>query len=78
MKLKKEKCPFWLPQVEFLGHVISEEGLRPSASKVKVIKEAPESSSPSEFKSFIHLALSIIIPQCSNYSSSTLQITEEF
>ena len=48
MKLKKEKCAFCLPQVEYLGHVISEEGLRPSASKVRAIKEAPEPSSLSE------------------------------
>ena len=43
MKLKKEKCAFCLPQVEYtyLGHIISAEGLCPAASKVKAIKEAP-------------------------------------
>lgn len=53
MKLKKEKCAFCLPQVEYLGHVISEEGLHPSAGKVKAIKEAPKPSSLSELKSFL-------------------------
>ena len=55
MKLKKEKCAFCLPQVEYLGHVISEEGLRPAASKVRAIKEAPEPSSLTELKSFLGL-----------------------
>ena len=45
MKLKKEKCAFCLPQVEYLGHIISAEGLCPAASKVKAIKEAPKLSS---------------------------------
>ena len=55
MKLRKEKCVFCLPQVEYLGHVISEEGLSPSAGKVRAIKEAPEPSSISELKSFLGL-----------------------
>ena len=54
MKLKKEKCAFCLPQVEYLGHIISAEGLYvcPAASKVKAIKEAPKPSSLSKLKSF--------------------------
>ena len=55
MKLKKEKCAFCLPQVEYLGHMISAEGLCPAASKVKAIKEAPKPSSLSKLKSFLGL-----------------------
>ena len=57
MKFKKEKCAFCLPRVEYLGHIISEEGLCPSASKVKAIKEAPKPSSFSELKSFLGLVI---------------------
>ena len=55
MKLKKEKCAFCLPQVEYLGHVISEEGLRPSSSKIKAMMDAPEPLTLSELKSFLSL-----------------------
>jgi len=55
MKLKNKKCSFCLPEVEYLGHIISEEGLQPSVSKVRVIKEAPEPSKLSELKSFLGL-----------------------
>ena len=55
MKLKKEKCAFCLPRVEYLGHIISAEGLCPAASKVKAIKEAPKPSSLSKLKSFLGL-----------------------
>ena len=55
MKLKKEKCAFCLPQVEYLEHIISAEGLCPAASKVKAIKEAPKPSSLSKLKSFLGL-----------------------
>ena len=55
MKLKKEKCIFCLPQVECLGHIISEEGLYIATSKIKAIKEAPKPSSLSKLKSFLGL-----------------------
>ena len=38
-----------------MGHIISGEGLQPSASKVAAIKEAPKPSSLSELKSFLGL-----------------------
>ena len=55
MKLKKEKCAFCLPQVEYLGHIISAEGLCPATSKVKAIEAAPKPSSLSKLKSFLGL-----------------------
>ena len=83
MKLKREnsKCAFCLPQVEYLGHIISEEGLRPSVSKVKAIKEAPKPSSVSGLKSFLGLVdyYGKFLPNsATTYSCSTLQITEKF
>ena len=41
VRLKKEKCKFLCPQVEYLGHLIDEFGLHPTASKVQAILDAP-------------------------------------
>ena len=39
--LKRHKCTFGAPSVEYLGHVINQEGLHPSEEKVGAIKQAP-------------------------------------
>jgi hypothetical protein len=42
LRLKKHKCEFMLESVEYLGHSISAEGLRPTEQKVRAITEAPQ------------------------------------
>ena len=41
IRLKPKKCLFMLPSVEYLGHNISAEGLRPTTNKVRAIVDAP-------------------------------------
>ena len=53
MRLRKEKCAFLLPSVSYLGHIISEEGLRTTESKVRAIVDAPEPRNVGELRSFI-------------------------
>ena len=36
---KLSKCEFWLREVSFLGHIISEEGIRVDPKKIEVIIE---------------------------------------
>ena len=55
MRLKKEKCQFSLPKIEYLGHVISSEGLELASSKVTVIVDAPAPQDVSELKSLLGL-----------------------
>ena len=52
MHLKKEKCRFLQPSVEYLGHRISKEGLQPTEEKYKAITGA---HNVSEFKAFLGL-----------------------
>ena len=55
VRLKKEKCTFLLPAVEYLGHKISKQGLHPSAEKTRAIKEAPTPCNVTQLKSFLGL-----------------------
>ena len=55
LELKKDKCAFMLPAVEYLGHVISEEGLKPTADKVRALVEAPVPKDVSQLQSFLGL-----------------------
>ena len=55
MRLKREKCFFLLSEVEYLGHVISSAGLRPSQAKVAAITGAPSPTNETELKSFLGL-----------------------
>ncbi|TLX65877.1 RNA-directed DNA polymerase, partial [Labilibacter sediminis] len=53
---KFSKCEFWLRQVQFLGHMVSGEGISVDPSKIEAIKnwEAPRNAS--EIRSFLGLA----------------------
>ncbi len=53
--LKREKCRFMLPSVEYLGHRISSEGLQPTEAKIKALKQAPVLCNISQLKSFLGL-----------------------
>ena len=55
LKLKKDKCAYLLPEVEYLGHTISAEGLKTSESKVSGIVKAPTPKNVSELRSFLGL-----------------------
>ena len=55
MRLKQEKCAFLLDSVEYLGHNISAEGLRPTQEKVRVITGAPAPEDVSQLRAFLGL-----------------------
>ena len=55
LTLKKSKCKFRVSSVEYLGHIIDANGLHPSESKVKAIRDAPTPTNVTELKSFLGL-----------------------
>ena len=55
LKLKKDKCAFMLPAVEYLGHEITEAGLKPTAEKVRALVEATVPKDVSQLRSFFGL-----------------------
>jgi hypothetical protein len=38
-KLNRDKCEFRMSEIEYLGHVISSEGIRPSNDRIRTIRE---------------------------------------
>ena len=55
LKLKRSKCTFMMTEIEYLGHRITPDGLKPTTSKVKAILDAPPPKSVSELKAFLGL-----------------------
>lgn len=53
--LKREKCAFLLPRVNYRGYLITAEGIRPSPEIVKAVQEAPVPRDASQLKSFLGL-----------------------
>ncbi len=56
LKLKPSKCKFALAQVNYLGHVVSGEGICPDPAKIEAVKSWPTPRSVKEVQSFIGLA----------------------
>ncbi|GKD33171.1 putative reverse transcriptase domain-containing protein [Tanacetum coccineum] len=53
---KFSKCEFWLQEVQFLGHVVNQNGIHVDPSKIKAIKNWKAPATPSEIRSFLGLA----------------------
>ena len=53
--MKLSKCRFFQDELEFLGHTISQEGVRPTKERVENILAARSPRNKAELKSFIGL-----------------------
>ncbi|QSS48817.1 hypothetical protein I7I53_08944 [Histoplasma capsulatum var. duboisii H88] len=56
LQLKPEKCEFFKKEVEFLGHIISMEGIRMDLKKIEAITEWPQPKNVTEVQAFHGLA----------------------
>ncbi|GJY24268.1 putative reverse transcriptase domain-containing protein [Tanacetum coccineum] len=52
---KFSKCEFWIPKVQFLGHVIDSEGIHVDPAKIESIKDWASLKSPTEIRQFLGL-----------------------
>lgn len=53
---KLSKCEFWRSEVQYLGHIVSAEGIRMDPKKVEQIKKWPLPRDLAELRSFVGLA----------------------
>ena len=56
LKLAPEKCCFFKPRVNFLGHVVSGNGIETDPAKIEKVQNWPEPSNPDELRSFLAFA----------------------
>jgi hypothetical protein len=54
--LQPGKCNFALPQVNYLGYVVSQEGVNASPEKVLAVRQYPVPKNAKEVRSFLGLA----------------------
>nr|GFB29044.1 putative reverse transcriptase domain-containing protein [Tanacetum cinerariifolium] len=47
---KFSKCEFWIPKVQFLGHVIDSQGIHVDPAKIEPIKDWASPKSPTEIR----------------------------
>ncbi|GJS64395.1 putative reverse transcriptase domain-containing protein, partial [Tanacetum coccineum] len=53
---KFSKCEFWIPKVQFLGHVIDSQGIHVDPAKIESIKDWASPKSPTKIRQFLGLA----------------------
>jgi hypothetical protein len=53
---KQSKCVFAQAKVEYLGHIITEQGVATDPEKIRVVQEWPQPKSMTAFRGFLGLA----------------------
>ena len=56
LKLKPQKCHFLCPEVDFLGYLITPQGIHPNPQKVAAVREYPVPKSVKEVRQFVGFA----------------------
>ena len=56
LKIQPDKCEFLKPELEYLGHIVTAEGVKPNPRKIEAVKNFKIPTNPTEVKSFLGLA----------------------
>lgn len=56
LRLQPDKCEFLRREVTYLGHIISESGVKPDPQKIQAVKEFPQPTNAKGIKQFLGLA----------------------
>lgn len=56
LKIQPDKCEFLKPELEYLGHIVTAEGVKPNPRKIEAVKNFKQPTNPTEVKSFLELA----------------------
>lgn len=75
LKLQPDKCEFLRPELEFLGHVITEEGVKPNSNKISAVMDFKQPRNQKEVMSFLGLS-GYYRKFIKNYSTIAKPLTE--
>lgn len=53
LKIQLDKCEFFRKEVQFLGHTVSEDGVRPNQDKIETIKNWPLPTTEKQVRQFL-------------------------
>ena len=53
LKLQPDKCEFLKTEVVYLGHVLSEEGVKPDPRKLEAVREFPQPKNIKNIRQFL-------------------------
>jgi len=56
LKLQPDKCEFLRKEVNYLGHIIGENGVKPDPKKIEAVEKFPQSVNAKNIKQFLSLA----------------------
>ena len=56
LKLQPDKCEYLRPEFEYLGNVITEEGVKPNPNKIQAVRDFKRPSNPTDVKPFLGLS----------------------
>lgn len=56
LKIQPDKCEFLKKETEFLGHIVTREGIKPNDKKVECVANYPLPKTPKEIKQFLGLS----------------------
>ena len=55
LKLKASKCNFFKKHIQYLGHLVSGEGIEPLPEKLEAVRKMPPPTTPKEIRQFLGL-----------------------
>ena len=77
LKMKREKSSFFKKHIQYLGHLVLEQGFEPLPEKLEAIRNMPHPKTPKEVKQFLGLIgyYRKFIPRFSNLSRPLTRLT---